>query len=521
MTQPPSDKRRVDRRSASRSDPRQARQPVGLSRSARRIPALLIALAVLTETGKVTSQGAESAAGAQTRPAAETGRLSLSTRAAAGEKDGYYMRPRAWGTLMAPEPPGYVRLLSEVGIPALATLDWVDFGLEHRTRLERRDDDFRHDELTGDTPLLLRSRGYVGIRKALDPLRLGIEFQDSRVFHSRFPEKPTEVNEADFVQAFAELYLNQAGGGRPFQLQAGRFTLEYADRRLVNRNQWRNAMNTFDGVRVRVGRPTDDWQVDAFATQVVDVRLRQSDRPDEHRWFSGVVGAWRRWSQVITLEPYYFVLDEDEIRDRRPDREIHTVGLHGYGLVGTSGLDYDFSAAFQFGENGSERHRAFAAYGELGYSLRHPWNPRVSLSTMYATGDREPGDSLSERFDRLFVTARHWSTLSLFTWANVIGPKVRASVRPTKWLSCDGYYGLYWLDAAKDAWPMANRRDERGASGTFVGQELDIRLAFRINPRVDVETGYACLLPGGFVASTGPADDADFFYVQTTVRLFE
>lgn len=521
MRQPPTDKRRVDRGSVCRSDLPRTVRLVGLSRTERRIPVVLVALAALADTGKAASQGAQSAPAAQTRPAAETGRLSLSTRAAAGGPEGYYVRPRAWGTLMEPDPPDYVRTLSEVGIPALASLDWLDFGLEHRTRLERRDDDFRYEELTRDTPFLLRSRGYVGIRKALDPLRLGIEFQDSRVFHSRFPEKPTDVNEADFVQAFAELYLNRAVGGRPLRVQAGRFTLEYADRRLVNRNRWQNAMNTFDGVRLRAGRPTDDWQLDAFATQVVDVRLRRFDRPDEQRWFSGVVGTWRRWSQVITVEPYYFVLDEDEIRDRRPDREIHTVGLHGYGLIGTSGLDYDFSAAFQFGENGSERHRAFAAYGEVGYSLRHPWNPRVSLSTMYATGDREPGDSLSERFDRLFVTARHWSTLSLFAWANVIGPKVRASVRPAKWLSCDGYYGLYWLDAAQDAWPMAGRRDERGASGTFVGQELDIRLVFRINPRVDVETGYACLLPGGFIRSTGPADDADFFYVQTAVRLFE
>lgn len=440
----------------------------------------------------------------------------------ADEGRDYFVRPRAWGAVLDPEPPGYVRRLSEVGVPALELMDWLEFGLEHRTRFELRDDDYRRSKLVRDEQFLLRSRGYVGVRKILDPLRFGIEFQDSRQFAGQFPEVPTEVNEADFVQAFVELYLeNGLGTNRPLQLQAGRFTLDYADRRLVNRNRWQNAMNTFDGFRLRLGQQKDDWQVDAFATEVVDVRLRQFDRPDEQRWFSGVIGAWRRWSEIITLEPYWFLLDEDEIAEQRPDREIQTLGLHGYGLIGKSGLDYDFSAAFQFGDDGSRRQRAFAAYGEVGYSFTHAWDPRVSVSTVYASGDAGPDDSLSERFDRLFVTARHWSTLSLFTLENVIGPKLRGSIRPAKWFSCDAYYGAYWLAADEDVWPMTRRQDPTGRSGSFVGQELDVRLIFKLNPRVDVETGYACFLPGTFARNTGPADDSDFFYVQTTVRLFE
>lgn len=470
------------------------------------------ALAVEDETGDL--------------PPASQPELNMTLRSVSGRPAGegrdYFVRPRAWGAALDPEPPDYVRRLSEVGVPALESMDWLEFGLEHRTRFELRDDDYRRSKLVRDEQFLLRSRGYVGVRKILDPLRFGIEFQDSRQFASQFPEKPTDVNEADFVQAFVELYFeNGSGTDRPLQLQAGRFTLDYADRRLVNRNRWQNAMNTFDGFRLRLGQQKDDWQVDAFATEVVDVRLRQLDRPDEQRWFSGVIGAWRRWPQVITLEPYWFYLDEDAIADQREDREIHTVGLHGYGVIDRSGFDYDFSADFQCGRDGSRRDRAFAAYGELGYSFQHPWNPRMSVSAMYASGDPGPDDSLSERFDRLFVTARHWSTLSLFTLENVIGPKLRGSIRPTKWLSCDAYYGAYWLAADEDVWPMTRRQDPTGRSGSFVGQELDVRLIFKVNPRVDVETGYACLIPGTFSKNTGPADDSDFFYVQTTVRLFE
>jgi len=446
---------------------------------------------------------------------------SASSQLADAGRD-FHVRPRAWGAAREPEPPDYVRPLSEVGVPALESLDWLELGLEHRTRFELRDDDYRRSKPVRDEQFLLRSRGYLGVRRILDPLRFGIEFQDSRQFASRFPEKPTDVNEADFVQAFVELYLEDGPGtGRPLQLQAGRFTLDYADRRLVNRNRWQNAMNTFDGFRFRLGQQNDDGQLEAFATEVVDVRLRQTDRPDEDRRFYGVAGAWRKWSEIITLEPYYFVLDEDPKDPEASDREIQTLGLHGYGLIGTSGLDYDFSASFQFGDDGPQRQRAFAACGEVGYSFTHAWNPRVSISMVYASGDADPDDSLSERFDRLFVTARHWSTLSLFTLENVIGPKLRGSLRPTKWFSCDAYYGAYWLARDEDVWPMTRRQDPTGRSGSFVGQELDVRLVFKVNPRVDIETGYACFLPGTFARNTGPASDGDFFYVQTTVRLFE
>jgi len=440
----------------------------------------------------------------------------------AAEETSYFVRPKAWGAMLDPEPPDYVRRLDQVGVPALESMDWLEFGAEHRTRFELRDADYRRSKLVRDEQFLLRSRAYVGIRRILDPLRFGVEFQDSRQFASRFPEKPTDVNEADFVQAFAELYFDDAlGTNRPFRFQVGRFTLDYSDRRLVNRNRWQNAMNTFDGFRLRLGQQKSDWQIDAFATEVVDVRLRQFDRPDEQRWFAGVIGAWRRWSPVITLEPFWFYLDEREIVDEREDRELHTVGLHGYGPIGRSGFDYDFSADFQFGRDGSQEDRAFAAYAELGYSFDHPWNPRVSVSTMYASGDRDPDDAIQERFDRLFVTARHWSTLSLFTLENVIGPKLRGSIRPTKWFSCDAYYGAYWLASDRDVWPMTRRQDPTGRSGDFVGQELDVRLVLKLNPRVDIETGYACFLPGPFARNTGRASGSDFFYLQTVVRLFE
>jgi hypothetical protein len=467
-----------------------------------------------------TSQPAQSQpAGTQPTPAAEETGPPAEKKEAAPKKAAPYTS-KAWGTRLASEPPGYVKTLDQYGVPGLEKMDWLEFGLENVTRFEHRVDDYRRPALETDDQFLMRSQAYLGIRKILDPFRFGIEFQDSRQFNSDFPETTRDVDEADFLQAFGELYFKDAlGPGYPLQFRVGRMTLDLVDRRLVARNSWRNAPIGFDGFRLRLGQPSADWQFDFLAVQPVEARMRQPDRSDEERWFYGLVGAWRRWARWITLEPYYFILAADLKDPTLADREIHTMGLHGFGPIGNTGFDYDFDAAFQFGEDGRRDQRAFATYGEVGYTFKHPWKPRVSFSNSYASGDRTPTDTLSERFDRLFQTSHPYSTSDLFSWQNIISPKIRLEFQPLKPLRIDAAYGGYWLASDADAWVVPNRRDQTGTSGDCVGQELELRVRYQFDPRLEVEIGYSHFLPGPFIENTGPADDADFFYVQTTLHL--
>ena len=427
-----------------------------------------------------------------------------------------HFKSKAWGVRLESEPPGYVKTLDQFGIAGLEDLDWLEFGLEQRTRFEYRSD-YRRPSLADDEQFLLRSRVYLGIRDVLDPLRLGIELQDSRQFHSDFPDRTRDVNEAEFIQAFAELYFPDAlGEGYPVQFRVGRMSLEYVDRRLVARNRWRNTTNAFDGFRLRLGQPSADWQFDFFAVQPVERRLTSRDRADEERWFYGLVGAWRPWSRLVTLEPYYFILDQDRKDGELADREIHTLGLHAFGPIGDTAFDYDFDTAFQFGEDGERRQRAFAFRGEVGYTFQHAWQPRVGVSTIYASGDRDPDDGLSERFDRLYQATHCPSMSDLFGWQNIISPKIRVTLRPTSKLRIDTSYGAYWLASDSDAWVIPGRRDPNGDSGDWVGQELELRVRYKLDPRIELEMGYSHFFPGPFAENTGPTDDADLFYVQTT-----
>ncbi|MDX9861909.1 MAG: alginate export family protein [Rhodospirillales bacterium] len=434
------------------------------------------------------------------------------------ERTDFSFNSRAYGTGREAEPPRYVKPLSARKIPGFESLDWLDFGLDTRLRVESRDDDYRQNNLTHDKPLLHRTRLYIGIREIADPFRFGLELQDSQLHNSHFDETTRDENNLDFLQAFGELYFKDAlGPDRPLRFQAGRLAFEYLDRRLISRNPWRNTTNNFDGFRVIMGQAKNDWQLDFLAVQPVELRLHQRDRTDEETWFYALIGAWRRWSPHIVLEPYYLVLDQDRKDATLEDREIHFLGLRGYGLIGQTGFDYEAQVVGQFGESGRRDHRAFGFTSEIGYTFTHKWKPRASFFVGYGSGDRVADDRFSERFDRAFGFARPWSAQDYIIWENLLTPKVRVELQPHEKIRLDFGYGMYWLASDSDGWSRAGRRDRRGESGDGIGQEFDMRVRYQLDPRMEIIVGYSHFMPGDFTKNTGPADDSDFFYVETTL----
>ncbi|MGE0482433.1 MAG: alginate export family protein [Phycisphaerae bacterium] len=460
---------------------------------------------------------ADDAAAAATQPAPVA---TAPARPPAAPGPGARFLSRAWNGVPQPEPPDYARPLSRSGIPGTEELTWLDFGLDHRTRYEYRDDDYRKPRLGVDDPFLMRSRGYIGVREVTDPLRLGFEFRDSRILNSDFPDTTGVVDEHDILQAYGELYFADAlGDGQPFRFQFGRLSFSWLDDRLFARGGWANNNTAFDGFRLRAGDPKSKWELDFLAAAPVEVRFRRPDGPDDERWFYGLVGSWRGWSDVVTLEPFYFILDEDRKGlPTRLDREIHTFGLRAYGPIGATGFDYDVTGVYQFGEDGDRDQRAFAGWGELGYRIPHEWKPRISASCHYASGDRDPTDLINERFDKLFGSSSVLSRLEMFNLSNLIMPRARFEFQPHERIRFDTSYAAYFLASDNDAWTATGRRDPLGNSTDFIGQEIDCRLRFALDRRMDLEVGYSYFMTGDFTQKTGPADDSDFFYVATTLR---
>ncbi len=501
--------------------------------------------------------------------------IAAEEKKAKRDANGYYVERKSYGTQKETDPPRYVKQANKTWLKDYDTfsdVDWLDLGLEYRARYEHRDNDFRRSDENIDDPLLLRTRAYIGIKNILDPLRLALEVQDSRRNNGDYTREydTRDVDKHDILQGYLELnfqktFLGQddLGHEHPIWIRAGRHAWEAVDRRLIARNEWRNTTNTFQGVRAQIGDRKNDWDLELLAVKPVQRFTSRIDEVDHSQDFTGAIFNWRRWSDYVTLEPYYFHLKQDgdevkynsggealtgtALRQAQIDRDIHTAGLRAYSIIGNTGFDYDVSYVKQWGEQQrflsnalgyiEVDHDAHAYNAELGYSFKHPWKPRFSVFYGVATGDKNPPSGVdrtdNQRFERLFGFARPWSNDDYIQMENIRTPKVRLEFDPQLSfldnVKVDTGFSWYKLDSASDRWNAgANLRDRTGNSGSDLGKEFDLRVRFPINPQIAVNIGYAHFWAGDFVKETsrrvagqsGRDDSSDFFYTEVSLYAF-
>lgn len=544
-----------------------------------KIKKIVFALALSGLVGLTLSAQAEESikdAELKAKLAARMAEIAAEEEKAYIEKYGHYVERRSYGTAKETDPPRYVKQANKTWLKdyeAFETIDWLDLGLEHRSRYEYRDNDFRRSDENLDQPLLLRTRAFVGLKNILDPFRFTIELQDSRRNNGDYTRSfdTRDINYLHILQGYVELNYDKSffgkddyGNEHPIWIRYGRHAWEAIDRRLIARNEWRNTTNNFQGLRASIGEKKNDWQVELFAVQPIQRFTRANDEVDKAQHFYGVIGDYRSWSKYVTLEPYYLLLKQDgdevkfntnglrlsgnQLRQAQIDREIHTAGLRAYAIIPNTKLDYDVSYIKQWGNQDrflnnargyiNVDHDAYAYNAEVGYTLKHPWKPRFSLFYGVASGDdttpRAQDDRTSnERFDRLFGFARPWSNDDYIQMENIRTPKVRVEFEPKvpflDRVQVDTGFSWYRLDSATDRWNAgANLQDRTGRAGKDLGKEYDLRVRFALNQYAALNLGYAHFWAGDFVQTTSRrvagessrSDRSNFFYTELTLLGF-
>ena len=441
----------------------------------------------------------------------------------------FYQNPLSFNTTRNTDPPSYARNAAQIGIDSLLNASWLDIGLDYRFRYEYRDDDLRRTQASLDQPMLHRTRAYFSIKDILDPFRFGFEMQDSRIENSQFPRTNRDVNEFAIIRLYGELYFKNLlgqdafGNPRPANIRFGIHNFDFLDRRLLSNNDWRNTANTFKGFQSSLGQESNDWQLDLLAVQPLNRQMYSWDTPVPKEWVYGLIGHWRRWSDVATIEPFYLVLNQSPTPGVTV-YQAHSPGLRAYGVVGTTGLDYDFSVIYQTGRNGSRTLQAYAGTFEVGYSFKsNPWKPRLSLFYGYASGDHNPKDNGDNRFQRFFGLGRSWSSNDYIVFQNISTPTVRFEVKPHEKLRLDMNYSAYWLASSTDVFSIGNAttvQDKTGASGYFLGGEYDIRARYAWDAKTEIIMGYSYFQSGGYVKSLLHRDHTNFAYFQLSRRFF-
>ena len=414
--------------------------------------------------------------------------------------------------------------------------DWIDLGLEQRTRFESYDHPWRASQAIGngqmDAQIPLRSRVRFGLG-GNGPLRFLFEGQDSRSFMDNARgdfRDSTTVNEFDILQLMGGLTLNNVmGTGLRTDFHFGRMTMDIGNRRLIARNAFRNTTNSFDGFHWQVSQDKT-WRLRAFLVEPVIRDFVTLDRQNDKSLFWGTYFDSHHfpWFQ---LDAYYLGLNDRRVTNVANHRTYSTFGGRLYKDPKPGEADYEIETTWQFGNRGVTDHFAYFNHFETGYMFNVPWTPRLVFQFDYASGDRQPGDSQNEGFDTLFG-ARRWEYGPTGIWGpfsrtNLITPGWRLFLNPTPSTILMVKHRVWYLAQDRDFFGNTGLRDTTGNSGTSLGHDVELQAQWAINNNLDFDVGYVHWFKGSYFNSptilaqmpAGGNKDSDYFYASIRVRI--
>jgi hypothetical protein len=423
--------------------------------------------------------------------------------------------------------------------------EWLSASLEQRTRYETMDGSFKSGGRGGDQQIPLQTDVFLEAR--FNNFRVGGEFLDTRQFgaDSSSGVNNTHVNGVDLLQAYlAWSDKNLLDSGLGTEVIAGRQTLNFGSRRLLARNAFRNTINNFDGLRLRV-LDKNKWQFNAFVSMpvnryptasadILDDQL-QFDRPQGHTWFSGGFLELYNIGWGINSEVYLYHLDEgDTPKNQTTNRRYFTPGMRFYNKPAKAAFDFTLESIGQFGtvrantttSNGRNlSHTAWYQHLDIGYTFDVLWQPRFAFEYDYASGDKNPNDGKDQRFDTLYGGRRFdygpTGMYGAFSRTNLNTPGYRLGFSPLSRVQTTLEHRGFWLAQKTDSWGSSGLQDRTGRSGDFIGHQLEMTTRWNVNSSLNLETGWTHLFKGQFAKNAPSApnpQDVDYFYVQSQFR---
>jgi hypothetical protein len=428
---------------------------------------------------------------------------------------------------------------------ALDLPDWFELSGSTRVRYENLDGQFRTANDGSDQQLAFRT--LLQGRVSFENFAMVAELEDSR---QEFADegsavKSSMVNSTELLQAYAQFtFEDMFLDGSTSELRFGRQTMDAGSRRLSARNRFRNTLNAFDGATLY-------WKSDAVDVQafyLLPVVRRPSDsdslvdneqemdRSYDDYQFWGVHSTWKQlFASDAVFEVYFFGLNEaDDGALSTKDRQLYTPGMRFYRKPAKAAFDYDVELIAQFGEQRESSadsdttdldHWAQFVHLEAGYTQDMPWTPRLAVLFDYASGDDDPDDDESNRFDTLYGARRfeHGPTgiYGSFARSNILSPGISLKAQPNARLQTQFAYRAYWLASDTDAWTTSGLRDSSGDTDSFVGHQMELRVKWEILPgNLSADFGYAHLFAGNFIkdAPNSTEGDSDYAYASLSFK---
>lgn len=437
-------------------------------------------------------------------------------------------RPRliasALGLALAGQAPALAQPPGTTGVPAGA----VKVSGSVRVRYEALDGQFRPGLAPRDDLWSLRSTLFAEWNPG--PFRVAGEVYDSRAYGAGPGGVLTtgEVNTLEPVQLYLAADIDRPLGDRSkLTLQAGRFTLNLGSRRLVAADDYRNTTNGYTGVRADL-RLADRTSATVFYTlpqqrrpdaraELEDNRLEPDREDGSQRLYGGYLSRPLPGGGGLAEVGYVRFRETDRWDRPTRDRDLHTLSARLITEPKAGRFDYEAELIRQTGSIRAGLQasapqldvEAWFLHADAGYTVQHPWRPRLSAEYDRATGDR-PGGRYS-RFDTLYGMRRAdlapAGIYAALGRTNLETLGVRLEATPSKRFDVFASGRALWADSATDSFSTTGVRDPTGASGRFAGYQVEGRARYWIIPdAVRAELNAAVLQRDGLLAGAPNAN---------------
>lgn len=275
-----------------------------------------------------------------------------------------------------------------------------------------------------------------------------------------------------------------------FDVTLGRIPVAYGRERIIGVEDWNLALNyLFEGVHGRYAFESG-W-LDYFNFKLIETfGGKYVNRGLDPSWAQGdtdVMGFYMHYDAgpSFFFEPYALVVTTENWADEDFDNDrsftfgglfdyVHE-GIHFYGeVVAQSGTCYEPSTD----KNIDEYDRSgLAYYAGLFYDFDSEVQPYIGFEYNYASGDDASTDDKDEAFDPLFgSTSDFLGIMDMRAWSDVTALRFAGGFSPA-----DG------LDVSADFFLFTLGEDNGGEDA--IGNEIDVKLNYRLNDDVDLEGG--------------------------------
>ncbi|MFH1853890.1 MAG: alginate export family protein [Candidatus Omnitrophota bacterium] len=394
-------------------------------------------------------------------------------------------------------------------------------GGEERLRGEARNDFDFNNEIDDKGSLVFQRLILNGKLVYKKNFTFFIETNDIREISNGI-KKTSQYDDLDLYQGYMEYNNNSIG------IKIGRQKLSYGDKRILAAPAWANKLKSFDAVKTSLA--IENFTIDLFGGNIVSYDDNNFNDAKPHEYMYGSYVSYKNKDFFIPAFEFIYltVYNKDDLIKGEDNLlgklSQHTVDTLIRGPLSSSGIEYTFELAYQFGQYGTnDIKNAYAIHADLRRKFNTILTPELILEYNNASGDKNPNDSKTNTFISYYQTTHDpYGLMDFFRWQNMREIAISLNLHPNKKTRTTSSINCFWLDEKRDSWYKSSgskfRTAANGDVSGFAGAEASSVLAYDINGKVKIETGYAHFFTASYAKDTGANDDADWCYVQTKIN---